>query len=325
MDYIEKTKIMIELTSINSSDIYYFDSTPYESEFQKIFDFYCETLEIHSDYGINPSHLFFINNISRNARATKYNDQFIIGLNSGTIIYLIETFKNQFSKNKINLIQLNQVIIGTEANNLLYQLSLHFTLYHELAHLIQRSNSIHNETILLNDSVTNFSERKHLEELDADCFSSLCLATHVIQLFETNYKENKSILEFKKLIIASTATCIYYILSFSGADKEIYFHENSHPHPIIRISNIIGHFLEYIQQNYGKHIFTDILRKEVVEKAFELNSQIFDDNKIDKFKDTLSKNYIDIKKYLEFYKKLEENDKSLAVYKWNEKAKLNKN
>jgi hypothetical protein len=290
---------------------------PLESEFQKIYDFYLDTLKLNEYYGIKPVYFFFRNDTRPNAKAGRSNKNFVIAINSGTIFHL----HKKFSPGEINLIStkinLDENVIGTDSNTLIYQFALHFTFYHELGHLIQMSEISKNGFVKLFESKSIYSERKHLEEFDADTFSAISLASHVIQLYENNYSAKVNSLEFKKLMIAMCSAGINYILSFNGVQKKMYYFENTHPHPIIRITCILDHFLGYCQDYFGIGFFTNDLRADITVDAFNTSSKIFDAKSIENFKKQYSENSKGIRSYLHHFRKLEENDESLAIYKRN--------
>jgi hypothetical protein len=91
----DQMKSLISLnTNFRESDIFDFSETPFQEEFDKIFKFYTETLERNKFYGITPFLFFFKNDTTVNAAASKYNDHFIIFINSGLIMRLIQRFRD---------------------------------------------------------------------------------------------------------------------------------------------------------------------------------------------------------------------------------------
>jgi hypothetical protein len=199
----------------------------------------------------------------------------------------------------------------------MFQLAIHFTFYHELAHLIQRSDSQNESEVSLSSCERQYSERSHIEELDADAFSSICLASHVVQLFENNYPNGSSIEVFEELITVMCATGINYILSFGSMSLPFYLYESSHPHAVIRITEILGHILEYTQQYFGTLQFSNEVRKRITINAFELSQEIFGDVLVQSYFEIYTKNFKEINHYLEYFRKLSEGDPTLAIYKWN--------
>lgn len=317
MNYTENISQIISNSTIKQEEIFNFEDTPHEKEFLKVYEFYCETLKIDSVYGIEPNYIYFVNDASINAKATKFENSYFIGINSGTIIGLISRLKSSEMPLSNLGMSLDSSKIGTEPNNLVYQLCLHFTFYHELAHLIQQSDSLENVSIQLISESELYNERKHLEELDADNYSSLCLSAHIIQLFENNFGEKGEIKDLVNLFTVCCAASISYILSFYSMKKDFYTFDRLHPHPIIRISCILNHILEYAQQYFGKSKFTNEIRKTVQSEAFNLCEQYYDKGIINRYKTSTKDNISEIINYLEHFRELEENDTSLSVFKRN--------
>lgn len=322
MDYQKYIEKLINLKIIKRDDVFFFDSTPHEDAFQKIFDFYIETLNINSVYGISPAYIFFKNDTSRNAKAGKINGQFIIQINAGTVIYLIQQFNPGQSNPFFKELKLDERKIGTDINTLLYQFAIHFTFYHEMAHLIQKSDVLENGFVNLSEFELPYNEDRHLKELDADAFSALCLSAHVIQLFENNYGDDAVFSEFKELAILMCSTGINYVLSFNGMQKDLYYYETTHPHPIIRISCILNHMLEYAQQYFSSEVLTHEIRREIQSGAFEWTEKILNDITVKQFKEKYSKNVSEIMNYITHFRQLEVKDQTLALFKWNKLIEL---
>lgn len=308
-----------ELISVGlQEDIFLFDESIYSDEFQRIFDFYTETLSGHSDFGISPAFLFFNNETSVNAWAGKLNNTYIININAGTVVYLKQKYQNL--KN-FDIKEINSIIdsIGTNIETLMFEFSIHFTFYHEMAHLIQKSEFLELNMMEINAEYDDYVERRHLLELDADTFSSILVSAHILTLFETNF--NKDMEKFCDLLKVLMSTGINYILSFNSNKNSFYLKKSTHPHPAIRISCIIQHLHRYCQHYLGEEKYTNEMATEVTRGAFRISTKIFDESLIRRYSELVIEKQFEIEEYVNYFLDLEKDDKSLSVYKWNQKVK----
>ncbi len=328
-NYKEIANEVITNTSIAKTDIFDFEDSPFKEEFNKTFEFYYEALLGNSYYGIEPCLLFFKNDYSINAAAGCDNGYYIIYINMGTIVGLINRFRN-----KTNLLigcDIDDYIefeklLDVPIRELMYQNTTHFTFYHEMAHLIQKSDLLSNTLYECLDSESDFSIRNHLLELDADQFSSLCIGAHTLQYVKKTFGANLTDDKLEKTLIIICSSALFYILGFKTNKLDIYYKENSHPHPIIRISCIVFHIVGYVTQSMnqeGVTIKIDI--KEVVNKCLDFSNNLsikkFGENLIENYKDTVGREAINIITYIKELRELQEQDKILASYKWNVMAK----
>lgn len=319
MTYSEVENIYrdLKLKDPKFPEVFHFDSTPYEEEFKEIFNFYSETLENFSDYGINPALIYFNNHRTKNAFACKRGGYFIVSFNCGTIIHLIQTFeKTTFITNRLDLNEL----LDTKVNKLMYQFCLHFTLYHEMAHLIQKSSYLPSGFNELHERIEPYDEKRHLFELDADKFSSLCLGAHICDYLEKLDKLwNNSELEEHVLVI-SVAALMVYILSFNSSNEELYFRKYHHPHPSIRLFNAVGHIIDYTFQARKGRSANKKERTQILINASKVVKNSTKSNTIITYVEILVNNYTEIKKYSDSFILHENKDVPLASDKWNEKV-----
>jgi hypothetical protein len=181
-DYSNHTDQMIAIFPKLNKEVFNFDLDPDNHEFQKVFSFYKVTLSENSFYGITPCFLFFRNDTSINAHAAKAADKYLVAINSGTITQLSDLFKTLDTNKTLNLISLDISKLGTSLNAVMLQFCYHFTFYHEMAHLIQKSEYLEGGLNEIPIKKEPYDERRHLLELDADAFSAISLSEHIIQL-----------------------------------------------------------------------------------------------------------------------------------------------
>lgn len=300
-------------------EIFHFEGTPSEAEFQKIFDFYSITLKNFSIYGIDPAVIYFNNRRSKNAFACKREKYSIVSFNSGTIIHLIQTFESiLFETNKPNL----DSLLDSDVNKLMYQLCLHFTLYHEMAHLIQKSSYLSNGLKELHQTDEKYEELRHLLELDADQFSSLCLGSHICDYLERidPLKQNPELEEH--VLVITIAALMLYILSFNSTKVNLYYKKYHHPHPSIRLSNIANIIVDYTCQARDGRSTNGKNKTKILVQAGKIVQNCTKSNVVQNYVNILVTNFDDIKNYIDSFILIGNKDTLLATDKWNEMAKL---
>lgn len=271
--YLLKTKELINNTDIQEADVFDYELSPYRGEFDDMFSFYQNTLDRDSKYGITPGIFFFNNNLDVNAYAKKtLSKYYVISINKGTIGTLINMFMERsdslstvLDEDFLNFEQLLDTSIGM----LMYQNAVHFTFYHEEAHLIQKSKLLENTIYEDTQANGNYSIEKHILEIDADEFSSLSIGAHIFQYAETTFGEKITVNQWEKLIIIACSSAFLYILSLnSNKDQNIYYHEKSHPHPVIRITWIVHTIVGYCVRNFIKNDpYNNLKVNDVVNKT----------------------------------------------------------
>lgn len=327
--YKQKKVELIENTEITNKYIFDYDTSPYFDEFDEIFSFYQETLELNSKkYGIFPNIIFYNNLKSTNAWASKFNNYFIVSFNMGLIINLIETFKEKeyLLKNASSKMIEFEKRLDIPIHNLMYQNAVHFTFYHEMAHLIQKSDLLENKIFEHLDNSDEYSETNHLLEIDADKFSSISMGSHILQYAEKRFGKKLTKEEFENLLLIFCSSIFLYLLSFKSNKVSLYYKKYKHPHPVIRILiitfTIVGYCTEGLKQ---KGIILNINPKEVINKTFgfceTISNQFFQDEPISKFYNSLQNDAREISAYIKKFEDLSLHETSLSVYKWNQVTK----
>ncbi|MBK8490440.1 MAG: hypothetical protein IPL49_05905 [Saprospirales bacterium] len=326
--YKKKKEELVANLTINPDLVFEYDNSPYADEFDDIFSFYLEDLEYNSKYGIEPSIVFFNTNLSINAWATKYNGYYVISFNMGLIVGLIQMFKEKpgllDEKENKEFVDFEK-LLDNPIYILMYQNAVHFTFYHEMAHLVQNSDLLENRILEHLDNSEGYSERRHLLELDADEFSSISIGAHVLQYAENMFGDKVTKRQFENLLIIACGSSFLYLLSFRSNQREIYYEKFSHPHPVVRVMWIIFSIAGYCSRSLeAKGINLGLDPKEIINRTFDFCGQIskhfFDYDPMSTFMDDLANDAMGIMAYLTKFQQLKENDKTLAVFKWNQIA-----
>lgn len=278
MAYEDEILRLLNDTNVTKEDIFNYRGTPKENDFEDTFQFYKGISVWVSKYGIFSAYIYFQNDFSRNARAKTYNGKGIITITSGLMIYQIENFlyKPEIDESLKERFQIILPFLDNPIHVLMYQQVQHSTFYHELGHLIQKSESNETEQWMEESSMdVNFSYMRHKLEMDADSSSAVALASHVQQYGFKIFGEEIDSQKMELLLEIFSTTVLLYFLSFTGADKEIYYEKNSHPHPLIRILNVLLIISDYLRQGpklIDKGI--DIVPTKMVLRVIELAEKI---------------------------------------------------
>ena len=106
----------------------------------------------------------------------------------------------------------------------------------------------------------------------------------------------------------------------------MYYEQSTHPHPIIRLTNIIFHIVNYCKQVLEKDdsnikVDTRKIINECIRFSNNISTLKFGSNQIEDYQDIISIAAWKIMEYLKNMQAMQENNKSLATYKWNENAR----
>ncbi len=301
--------------------IYDFRDRPLETEFQKLFYAYQSNLSKHHDYGIEPA-LFFFHEAERNAFSDKLDDHFIISISNGIIEFLLSKFNdNTELLNVEGLEKFKEVEKKADSplNKLMYQLCGYYVFYHELGHLIQKSERLR---IGLNKE---FSIGEcHLREYDADIFSALCLGTHLYEYIVTKCTDADNE-ECQLIIGAVTASIFVYLLSWPSARKPFYLEAESHPHPLVRIIGILFVLADYIEKLSSNKRRINLNRDAIIKSSFsvidKIVDSILDKSEMNNFLKTFIDNKEEVIRYYHHLINLVKNTEYSAFNKRNKTAK----
>ncbi|KFF11152.1 hypothetical protein [Flavobacterium hydatis] len=325
MTYKDEVLELLKKTDINEGDIFDFGETPHEHEFAETYQFYRGILTWASKYDVKSSSIFFQNDTSPNARAKTFNKHGVIAITSGLMIRQINDFlKNEELDKKLKeRFEKIHPFLDNPIHVLMYQQVQHSTFYHELGHLIQQSEELQNwmqETSTSN----NFSLTRHKLELDADSFSALSLAAHIQQYGFKIFGETIDTEKMELLVELFSATVLLYFLTFSNAKREIYYEENSHPHPLVRIINVLLIISDYLGKSpklskKGIIINPRKIIRGTIDLVEKIESEIFKNEKSDDLNIILSKNKTEIINYFTKLRAHKVEDCREASDVWNEK------
>ena len=194
-----------------------------------------EKLNINLNFAVDFNYVF-------NATAIVDNDSqyAIITFNLG-LVNKLETIISDsiglFSRENIASLTI-QESEKDKLKRILNECCISYLFYHELAHVLQLFDTKANNTYDFQEQYSTksfFDIRKHIYEIDADHFGSAMSAIRLMEEVIDNNNQSNPVTLFN-YITALLFTTANVIIEFSGnLFRKIYFKENSHPHPLIRI------------------------------------------------------------------------------------------
>lgn len=277
IDYATKNNIA------KFADIFDFNDMPNEKLYKDLYLFCRENLDIHfRRKSISHSSFLYSNDLSINAKARTKKNQNTILINIGLIQHCIDKYLFNHALN--DFIESKEPDLAAKYDSsisyLIFQQITQFTYYHELAHLFQFSRIVTEEELQERSSGDKFDIIKHKLEINADTYSSICIATHIHQYIDKIFGDNMSQENVIKTITIFGACLLEYIINFTS-NYELYYEEHSHPHPLIRLLNIIlniaNHFSQIpILKEKGIKLDVNSLFRNIIDFHEELeNSNVF--------------------------------------------------
>lgn len=272
MNYDVEIENSINNGILDYANIFDFRDTPNQDLFEGLYTFCRENLNINSERENISSNIFlFTNSFSVNAKAGFINNYSVILINLGLMKNCIE---NYFENEKLNEFVENAFPdyikkYDNPISILAFQITTQFTYYHELAHLFQFTKQ--KDEIELQERKTdagNFDIIKHKLEINADTYSSIAIATHLQQYIDKTFGDEINLNIATDTIKILGACLLNYIINFSD-NTNIYLNQHSHPHPFLRLLNIVLNISNHIEQMpnlkekgvllNGKEIFKSII------------------------------------------------------------------
>lgn len=176
---------------------------------------------------------------------------FLISVNIGTIGLLTKMFRDNedvLVRAEADELLIFEQQLDTRVHELMYQNAIHYSFYHEMAHLIQMSDE---QSISYQEELNNsaeYSRLRHNLEFDADEFSALSMGSHLVQYARLMFREEVNAGQIENLICVLACSILFYLLSFPSNRDELYFESRTHPHPAIRLTFMIYVITSYCQE-----------------------------------------------------------------------------
>jgi hypothetical protein len=265
-NYTEIIDDLIAKAQVPSGDIFEYEFSQISDVYERYFQFCQENLTEECDeFGIQPAKLYYRTEYGINARAGLQNSYFIIGVNMQTIHALYDLFyerNNIFDTDPFLLDNYKELTdkFDIPPGHLMFQLATLFTFYHERAHLIQKSdlltNSLFEQPTPINPQ--NFSIERHVIELDADLDAAHKICFHLVEYFKKLDAHDRTVENLQKILSIGVASVFSYFLLYYKEDVKVYYKENTHPHPLVRISYIVDCFVRVAEINIIGNLKLDL-------------------------------------------------------------------
>lgn len=265
MDYQEFIVYQLEYLpfgepELTADDIWYFENN--EDWYQDLLrsaGFYAEAIKHNSIYLRIPCKVVFAADYSINAAVAVFEGRGLIVWRGGLLLKQLEIL-NQWQEidAAIAATKLGGILpfLDNHPSILFHQTVQHFTFYHEFAHVIQIQEREQGTTIDLAPQ-NGYDLKRHILEMDADEFSSLFLASHILQYSEKQLPSiNTGSLTYISAFFTIPLLC-YGISIYPEDIQKIDLRNEMHPHPIFRILFVAMVITEFINQFYEGEIVID--------------------------------------------------------------------
>lgn len=273
-----------------------------------------EKLNIHIHFGI-------LYNFTFNASATVENNSAVITFNLGLIDKLETLVSNSVEIFMKEIITIMTVQIDKNDNfkTIAKSFCITYLFYHELAHIIQLFKVKGNAKFTLqeqNSKEKHFNIKNHIYEFDADLFGSGMSSKHLLEKIINSNSQFETIMLFNNMTLLFF-TIANIIIEFNGNSiQSIYYKENSHPHPLIRILKCFGQISSSLNQNLN---FPNELLEATLERTRNMISQIsYSDGRKVNFQELYSVNFDGISKYNDEIEELNNDYNELVRHKSQE-------
>lgn len=289
-DYNEIVKEIVSDGRIDSTEIFNFEFAPQKQIYEKFFHFCQENLsEKCTQYDIHPARFVFRNSLEVNARAGKCGKFNLIMINCGSI-HVLSTFFETFNKSVLDSASLSRYKnldnkLDVTVNHLLFQTSILFTYYHELAHLIQKptfSSKMFEELYSMSGGSLGSSKNIEMQvyEFDADIFASQFICFHLVDYWKKLNNNDRTTENLTLLLSVGLTSLFSLFLFYSDGHFNIYFDDDKfeHPHPLIRILYISDCLINCVKsQNFDVEIEPEFSAK-IIQEAINFSDYLFKGN-----------------------------------------------
>jgi len=291
---------------------------------QDKFNFYQGYLQTGRKFSKENSYFYFSEDYRLGGGAIKIDQNYFAKIYIGTfnrLHNLFTTNETLFDTQGLKAVKEANAHTDFPINELMCQICLHFTYYHEVAHLHQDSKFlIHEQTE--DHSNAKYDFERHFLEYDADIFAALSVCTHIFQYFD-KYHYRKTIEDLEEITAILLAAILIRILLSPGIKVDFYTKETTHPHWIIRMMKIIEVIPTQLDTLVStKYTINSLSKVELIRKSLIyariLNNELSLDIDFSNVQNMIKDNIADIKSYSEELMEGVSGYEKSAFNKWNE-------
>lgn len=253
-NYYLVTQYLINILKLDSSLIYQYIDDPGNKEYDTLFSIFQKEIESYPELGITSAYFYFTKKNTIYASAKRSSNHYLITISNYIVDSLFHQYVSYFKFNTIQGLEEFHFLeskLNQDIGVLLFQVSILFTFYHELGHLIQFSgeeNFEFEDSLMLSNS--EYSSNKHIEEIDADAFGALKISELIYKYINSSKFSLVSNSEIEYFISLLLSSIFIHFNSFHENTMKIYFNKYSHPHPIIRMIAVLEIIIDYQEKRF---------------------------------------------------------------------------
>lgn len=233
----------------------------FEHKFQALF------AEKANQFRLNDCYFYLKNDITCNAFARSIRGYNIIGITNGYAIQMSYFFDDKYFStivaigltNELNISDAYYDLYNAENfnyNKFMLDCSIQYTFGHEFQHILQLNSSKIETNYKFNENLdlSIFEIKKHLWEFDADRFASFEVLKYIFQINRELKIKSDNI--FKCMLFLGLGSlfitkCLFFFNLVNSKlpvrRQEFYIKNYSHPHPLVRLFNVIDYFYDNIK------------------------------------------------------------------------------
>lgn len=294
-------------------------------QLQDKFNMYQGYLEAGLKFSKDNSYFYFSEDYNLGGGAIKIDQNYFAKIYIGTFNRLSDLFNTNetlFDAQGLEAVKEANLPINTDfpTNELMCQICLHFTYYHEVAHLHQESKFLVYEQTE-DHSNAKYDFERHFLEYDADIFAALSVCTHIFQYFD-QWHLRKTFEDLEEITAILLAAILIRILLSPGIKVDFYTKETTHPHWIIRMMKIIEVIPTQLDTLVKtKYKINSLSKVELIRKSLIyariLNNELSLDIDFSNVQNMITDNIADIKSYSEELMEGVSGYEKSALNKWN--------
>lgn len=263
----------------------------FEEKFKNLYQFYADI------FCLNNCVFYIREDYYRcNAFAGRSEDYNIIGITNAYPVLMKDKFDDKYFSNIICIGFINEKSISDayvdlhedqnfKFNEFMLNCSIQYTFSHEFQHILQFNSSQKCQNFLYSENLDKsaFNLKNHAWEFDADRMASYEVLKYTFSVYRNlKDKDNEKLKCMLYIALASiviTKTLFYFgvtnpINSECTIDKQgFYIKQYSHPHPLVRIYNMVEYFYENIKDDFPK---LNIDPQEILNNVLGISKIYFD-------------------------------------------------
>jgi hypothetical protein len=174
---------------------------------------------------------------------------------------------------------------GFEFNEFMLNCSIQYTFGHEFRHILQFNSSEIPKNFLYSENLdkSDFSLEKHVWEFDADRMASYQVLMYALSVYRSlkdkNDEKLKCMLYLALASIVITKSLFYFGVTnpinseCTIKKQDFYTKQYSHPHPLVRIDNMVEYFYDNIKDGFPK---LDIDCQQILNNVLGISKLYFD-------------------------------------------------